>query len=978
MRRSVASEPRIDDAGECIWRGEERISLTPKAFAVLRRLRQQPNQLVTKQELLDAVWPDTHVIDVVLNNAITQLRQALGDDPKRARFIETVHRRGFRWIGPPPHAAAPASAAVPLDDDANHFAGRADVLAELQRCFTRAADGRRQLVFVTGEPGIGKTSTVARFLAGLASAGDAAPLIAYGQCVEQFGAGEPYRPVLEAVEALLRGGSGETRALFARHAPTWLLQMPELMRAEELEALRHTVTASTSERMQREVTRAIGAASADRPLVLVLEDLHWSDHATVGLLWALAAQREPARLLVIGTYRPVDAIADHHPVVRLKHELASKRQCIELALEGLDLAAVETVVERRFGGSQLPSGFGARLHAQTSGNPLFLLNALADFEQRGWLSAADGTWRCTVDLPTLEAAVPDGTRELIAFRLEQLPPATLEMLEAASLLGVSFATQAVAAAMEHSCDAIEVECARLARAALFLHEGGDVTWPDGTRGRQHAFRHALYQQVLAARIAPTRRQLLHQRIAARLEAGYGERAREVAGQLSLHHEQGGDVLRAVEWIEEGARQAYARCASHEAESLLGHAVALLQGVAPSPSSQERLLKLTIAYGLALGASRGSTSEAAGRAVEAARALGQAMPTSTEHLTSLASLAVGRLMRARLQDAQSLGAQLLALVGEDGPPHAVISAHLASGTALVYRGDLDAGLRALRCAAALARATPELTRDASAPLLYDPLVPLEATLGMALVLAGETRPGWAMVEACVVRARSIEMPWYLGFALAAASSTAIMRADLVAARQYTTELLTHCEASQLPLWLEMARAKQGWLAVRASGDAALAEPLRVAVDEFRRIGRLASPRMLSLLVDAYCLLGRFDDAVRALDEALDVRGEERFFDVELLRQRAAILLARAGEDRVAREQAEECLERAIEIATAQGSRLFGLRATIDLCRLWFDDSRRAPARRRLSETLEAFPAECDDADLLAARQLLDSITTRRRR
>ncbi|MDX2171013.1 MAG: AAA family ATPase [Deltaproteobacteria bacterium] len=969
MRTPVAADPRIDDDGECIWRGDERIALTPKAFAVLRRLRQQPNQLVTKQELLDAAWPDTHVIDVVLNNAIAQLRQALGDDRKRARFIETVHRRGFRWIGPPP--GAPPAPIAPFDPDGQHCAGRAGVLDDLQTCYARAAAGRRQVVFVTGEPGIGKTSVVTHFLTGTASAtGGTAPLIAYGQCVEQFGAGEPYRPLLEAVETLLRNGTGEMRAIFTRHAPTWLLQMPELLSAAAREKLLKTLTASTNERMQREFVGAIGALSRDRPLVLVLEDLHWSDHATVALLWALAAQREPARLLVIGTYRPVDAIADHHPVVRLTHELVSKRQCVELALAGLDLAAVEAVVDRRFARRQLPRGFSAQLHAQTSGNPLFLLNALADFEQRGWLSGADGTWRCSVGLDTLAAAVPDGSRALIAFRLEQLPAATLEMLEAASLLGISFSTQAVAAAIERSCEEVEAECSRLARAVLFLSEGNDLSWPDGTRGRQHTFHHALYQQVLATRLAPTRRQLLHRRIAARLEAGYGERARDVAGQLSLHYEQGGEVPRAVDWIEESARQAYARCASHEAEVLLGHAVALLQGVAPSPGTQERLLKLTIAYGLALGASRGSTSEAAGRAFEAARALGQAMPTSAEHLTSLASLAVGRLMRARLHDAHGLGAELLALVGDEGPPHAVISAHLASGTALVYLGELDAGLRALHRAAAVAQATPELS-DGSAPLLYDPLVPLEATLGMALVLAGETRPGWAMVEACVARARRIDMPWYLGFALAAASSTAIMRADRGAARRYTTELLAHCEASQLPLWLEMARVMHAWLVVHEHGDSGLLEPLRVAVDEFRRVGRLASPRMLSLLADAYVAVGRCEDALGALDEAFDVRGEERFYDVELLRQRAAALLAHAGQDRARRDQAADCLEQAIAIATAQGSRLFGLRATADLCRLWLDDGRVAAARRRLTATLKGFSPAADDADLLAARTLLDT-------
>src|SRR5262245_26306781 len=93
-------EPRIDMAAECIWRDGGQVSVPPKAFLVLRQLMEQPHRLVTKDELMDAVWPDTHVTETVLNVAIGQLRQALGDDPRQPRFIETVHRRGFRWIGP--------------------------------------------------------------------------------------------------------------------------------------------------------------------------------------------------------------------------------------------------------------------------------------------------------------------------------------------------------------------------------------------------------------------------------------------------------------------------------------------------------------------------------------------------------------------------------------------------------------------------------------------------------------------------------------------------------------------------------------------------------------------------------------------------------------------------------------------------------------------------------------------------------------
>jgi len=973
MISAAADEPHIDDAGGCIWRGGARFAVAPKAFAVLRRLRQHPKQLVSKGDLLDAGWPDTHVIDVVLNNAIAQLRHALGDDPKQPRFIETVPRRGFRWIGPA-MAVAPGA---PPEDEASAFVGRADTIAELERCYARAATGRRQLVFVTGEPGIGKTRVVSELIAGSfanARGLEPAALVAWGQCVEQLGVVESYRPVLEAMSALVRTAGIETRAVFAKHAPTWLLQMPELSSTAELDKLRTTVTASTSERTQRELEAAIAAACVDRLLVFVLEDLHWSDHATVGLLWALATSREPGRLLIIGTYRPVDAIAAQHPIIRLRHELASQGRCRELALEGLDAAAVGALLDQRFPNHQFPHGFADRLHEQTSGNPLFLLNALADFEQRGWLRERGGVWQCTFDLDALDAAVPETTRELVAFRLEQLPAATLELLEAASIVGMTFTTQAVGAAAERAAAEVEEECGRLARGALFLHGGLDIEWPDGSRGRRHTFRHALYRQMLSARVTPTRRQLLHRRIAARLESGYGDRAPGVAAQLSSHHEHAGDLLRASEWLEIAARQAHARFANKDAETLLAHAVTLLQGLADSPPRQERLFRMTSALSLALDASYGPGSAPAAQAFEDARALGQSIPTSTEHILSLASLAIGEMNRGELRAAHGLGEQMLALAGEDGPPLARMTAHMTSGAALFVIGDIHSALRHLRGAAELAdvlRGTP----GASAPMFNELLVALESLLGTSLVLAGAPEEGTARIDAGIARARALDNSWLLVAGLSQASHTAVILRNLDLAHNVTSEFLAHCEAWALPLHTEIARVERGWLAVHETADPGLLEPLRHAVDDFLRLGQVHGARLLSLLADACLTVGRFDEASTALDRASEVRGQDQFYDVELLRQRAAVSLARAEKRRSRRvhlEEAEALLARAIELSVEQGNRWFGLRATVDLCRLWFHNAKRDQARERLTHMLAGFTEGLTTVDLRVAHELLHTV------
>lgn len=983
MPSSRRDAPRIDNANQCVWRGEKRITLPPKAWAVLQRLRESPDQIVSKQVLLDAAWPETHVIDVVLNNTVADLREALGDNPKQPRFIETVHRRGYRWIGPstdgsPPQAARSTEAPSLGDPAAGFFVGRSAVLAELERSLSRAAAGRRQLVFVTGESGIGKTAVVDHLIQSVVARNTPSINVACGRCIDSFSGDDAYRPIVEAIEELVGRGDDEVRDAFKRHAPIWLLQMPDLLTAEERAELQRTVSPAGAERMQREIERALETATAERTIVLVLEDLHWCDAATVSLLWALATRREPARLLIIATYRPIDAIVQQHPIVRLKHELVSKRQCVELALEGLDVEALGDFLARRFVDHQLPETFAAVLEAQTSGNPLFVLNALDDFAQRGWLVAADGHCQCVVDLEMIDAAIPGTTRDIIAFRLDQLPAASREILEAASVVGMTFATQSVAAASDRSCAEIEAECEGLTRAASFLGSDADLEWPDGSRGRQLYFRHALYRQVLYGRVSPTRRQLLHRRIAERLQTGFGDRVDAVARQMSLHHERAGDAFRAADLLEALAQRAYARFAIEEAEVLLGHAVAVVKGGPQSEIRQQRLLQLTIAHGLALASVRGSTSdEPVRRAFDEAYALAASISTPPDQLAGWGLAALTHIVNGRLREARNLGEQQLVFAGPDAPLFVGFNAHSVIGFALLYLGEIDASRSHLEAALA-ARSRESTVTSGSDPFfsIYDPIVQVRMFYGLAETLAARGERGWASVEAGLAQARSFGTAAYLGPALSQATGIAIVRGDFASARSSVTELLVLCETNAQPLWKEAARVQLAWLDVRQTPNVALLDPLRTAVDEFRLASRVGSPRMFHMLADACLMVGQVDEASRALDQAFDTRGEECFFDAELFRQRAAISLARASAPAGRNEIAEQFLERAIEVAAAQGTHLFGLRATIDQCRLWLTTGKRRQAQERLASVLTSLEGE--SAERLLATDLLAQAQAGRQR
>src|SRR5262249_18479405 len=277
---------RLDLTNECLWQDTPAISLRPKAFEVLKLLLENAGQLVTKQQVLDAVWPRTFVGDAVLKDSIRQLREAFGDDAESPSYIETAHRRGYRFIAKvsgrtdpedPPVAvaavpgsqsqAAPFEAATPVA-----LLGRHSELAKMRDWLHRALTGERQIVFITGEAGIGKTTLVEAFLQQAADFEEV--LVARGQCLEHYGAAEAYLPVLDAFARLGRLRRGATIVdLFRQHAATWLAQMPSLTAPAERESLQAHTLGATRERMLREMAETVEIIAAESPLLLVVEDL---------------------------------------------------------------------------------------------------------------------------------------------------------------------------------------------------------------------------------------------------------------------------------------------------------------------------------------------------------------------------------------------------------------------------------------------------------------------------------------------------------------------------------------------------------------------------------------------------------------------------------------------------------------------------------------------------------------------------------
>lgn len=194
-------------------------------------------------------------------------------------------------------------------------------------------------------------------------ASDQAAWIGYGQCIEQYGAGEAYLPLLEAFARLGRTPhASRVVDVLRQYAPNWLVHLPSLVSASEAEGLQRRSAWRRQEYMLRELAEAVEVLTAVSPLILVLEDLHWSDTATLDWLNHVARRWEPARLLILGTFRPLDGLARGHPLRPVVQELRRHRQCQELMLDRWSRSGVAEYLSQRFAGKAYPRELAALLH----------------------------------------------------------------------------------------------------------------------------------------------------------------------------------------------------------------------------------------------------------------------------------------------------------------------------------------------------------------------------------------------------------------------------------------------------------------------------------------------------------------------------------------------------------------------------------------------------------------------------------------
>jgi len=669
---------RLDIVNHCLWRGEDRVLLTPKAFDVLRYLVEHADRLVTQDEILEALWPETYVNPEVIKKYILGIRKALGDHHDKPEFIETFPRRGYQFVA----SISEVSAGAPSDLGFNagrKMVGRKAAMAQLEGYLGQALKAQRQVIFITGEAGIGKTTLVDEFH-------QAASLrpnlrVVRGQCVEGFGGKEAYYPVLEALGQWVRdAGGGSVVQALAKQAPTWLIQFPSLIKAEQREALQKEILGATRERMVREICEALESLTAQDPLVLVLEDLHWVDASTLDFISALARRRGPAKLLLLGTYRPADVIISQSPLKALKQDLVIHNLSHEISLERLEESDVAEYLAIKFVDGDFPPRFAKLIYHHSGGNALFMVTILQDMVKNGLIAQANGKWTLRVTLEDVGPTVPDTLDQLIEMQFQQLSPAEQRILRSASVAGERFSVWAIATAAEIDPDSVEGVCEGLAERLQFIKAAGIHELANGQISAHYDFRHSLYREVLYRRLSEVTRSKLHLLLAKRLKAFCDPYEQELATELALHFEGGRDYEQAVRCLILASENAAGRFAYRDCVEILLHAQELVAKLTPALQAEieARILEFMGDAHFALGA---LVESAQAYAAAAARAQQAGLKAAQMHALTSAMYPLGFIGPeegvAALEEAVKISRSV------NDPPRLALTQMLATGFRLVF-------------------------------------------------------------------------------------------------------------------------------------------------------------------------------------------------------------------------------------------------------------------------------------------------------
>lgn len=533
---------QLDIDNQCLWVRDQAIQLTPKAFQVLHYLSLHQRQVVSHKDLGKHLWPDTFVETNNLKKYIREARRMLGDDPKQPNFIETLARRGYRFlasvrsVGSTAARTTQSTIQVPI-------VGRDPHMVALQESFAKAEEGGRQIVFVHGEPGIGKTALVDAFLRSISTDGPVRHGIV--RCMDVAGNIETYSPLFELFEELCDADvGGSTTLTLGEHAPTVIAHLYARIFREHRHLLEQKVQQTVSPRMMaREMIRAIEMLARTEPMLLILEDVQWADRGTIDLLSTLARRDLPVKLMVIVTCRSPLPNTAAVPIKKMMHDLACRSLCLSIAVERITRDDIATYLTQLPSNGKPSASFINTLYNHSDGNPYIMQAMLEKLIAPGVCPCHKAEWPTNDVLSVTH--IPVKVRDFIGLQLDTLPTTERKLLEAASVVGDSFTAAELAATLASDLESVETLMMTHLRTGHFITPMESV---EQEAAEACKFSIPVFRTVIYECIPPLRKQQMHRRLAEWLESQYGGRDASIDRLLAVHFQEAHDWTRAIPYL----------------------------------------------------------------------------------------------------------------------------------------------------------------------------------------------------------------------------------------------------------------------------------------------------------------------------------------------------------------------------------------------------------------------------------------------
>ena len=457
------------------------------------------------------------------------------------------------------------------------FIGRDEHLKVLQATWEEVRAGRGQLVFITGEPGIGKTS-----LAREAATRSEPPILLMGRCLEPEGS-PVYHPFIEALRSYFATAppelfDGETKSLlcnFTRLVPEIHQILPDLPEPTLLEPKQEQL------RLMSNLTQFIKRATKERPWLIILDDLQWADQSSLELLRYLSHHLPSMALLIIGTYRN-EALERDHPLREMLRNLSSHPFFRNISLDRLDLNGVSQVLSHIWQ-QPAPPALTDKIYQHTQGNPFYVEEVAKSLVDDGLIIMQQGDWH----FPVLEEVrLPRTVREAVWRRVHYLSPDTQALLRQAAVLGQTFKFED----LREMSGLSEWEVLEHLDVALERHLLQEAPAADETLLH---FSHPEIQQVLYADMGTLRRRMLHHRAGEALTRRAMPEPKQLAEELAYHFSEADEFEKALVYSIQAARQAQAAHANEAAMLWYNRTLEMIEQLGPEESSSFQGLRLPV-------------------------------------------------------------------------------------------------------------------------------------------------------------------------------------------------------------------------------------------------------------------------------------------------------------------------------------------------------------------------------------------------